>query len=42
MQRREQWMTGHRCFDMAAHWQWRQAREAAPIPYAGHYAGGVR
>ena len=42
MQRREQWTTGPRYFDMAAHWQWRQAREAAPIPYAGHYAGGVK
>ena len=32
MERHEQWTTGHRYFDMAAYWRWRQAGEAAPIP----------
>jgi putative transposase len=32
MERHEQWTTGHRYFDMAAYWQWRQARDAAPTP----------
>ena len=32
MERHEQWTTGHRYFDMAAYWQWSQARDAAPTP----------
>jgi putative transposase len=30
LERHEQWMTGHRYFDMHAYWQWRQAREGEP------------
>lgn len=41
IERHEQWSTGHHYFDMAAYWQWRQARDAAP-PQGGHDADGVR
>ncbi len=29
MERHEQWTTGHRYFDMAAYWQWRQEHQAS-------------
>jgi Transposase/Transposase, Mutator family len=30
LERHEQWTTGHRYFDMATYWQWRQEQQASP------------
>src|SRR5258705_4245399 len=37
MERHEQWMTGHRYFDMATYWQWRREQEQrASVTEGGH------